>query len=216
MFSSLIALALAGPPERPVVVSPQAVETPTRAGSLLTPQATARVTDQPIVGSLVTVHVDEKTIAKVSAATNTNVTSNTSGSVDRAFGLVGRLKGQNDNLANDEGEGIGFSAGRAGDFDGSGDTSRDSSTQAVLTCEVIEVRADGVLRIWGYKAITANGETQYLEVEGLVREEDIDLNNIVPSARIARAEIHLTGEGVIDDRQEPGAATRVIDTVWPF
>ena len=47
-------------------------------------------------------------------------------------------------------------------------------------------------------------------------EEDIDLNNVVPSARIAQAEIQLTGSGVVDDRQEPGPATRVIDNFWPF
>lgn len=218
MFS-LIAMALAGPPQRPVIEQPEDFPEPTRSGSLLTPEATARVTDQPIVGSLVTVHIDEQTIARVQAETNTSVDSSTSGQVDSAFGLVGKWRDNSPALraeGGEDGAGVGFAAGREGEFTGTGDTSRNSNTQAVLTCEVIEIRQNGVLRIWGYKAITANGETQYLEVQGLVREEDIDLNNVVPSARIAQAEIQLTGSGVVDDRQEPGPATRVIDNFWPF
>ncbi len=216
-MSLLLSLALASPPQRPPVAEapPEAGEA--APGSLLSPAIEARITDRRAVGALVTVHVDEQTIARVEAQTNTSISSNQSGSVDRAFGLVGKWKQNNTTVVADSGDdGIGYGTTREGDFAGAGDTSRNSSTQAVLTCEVIEVLPGGRLRIWGYKAVTANGETQYLEVSGVVREEDIDLNNVVVSARMAEANIDLTGEGVVDDRQEPGAGTRIIDQLWPF
>ncbi len=212
----LISVSFAGPPERPVV-DYDPVANQAAPGSLLSPEVEARITERRSVGNLVTVQIDEKTIASVEAETKTSVTSTQDGSVDSAFGVVGQWRRDNPNMEHNQDDGgIGYATDRNGEFSGSGDTSRNSSTQAVITCEVIEVLPGGRLRIWGYKAVRANGETQYLEVSGVVREEDIDLNNVVVSARMAEANIELTGEGVIDDRQEPGVGTRVIDNLWPF
>ena len=114
------------------------------------------------------------------------------------------------------GDGIGVDVESGSGTSGKGDTSRNALTEAVLTCEVIEVLPGGRLHIWGYKTITANRETQYLVVDALVREEDIGLDNVVMSARLARATIEITGSGVVADKQVTGAGQRFFDHIWPF
>ena len=57
---------------------------------------------------------------------------------------------------------------------------------------------------------------QYLSVEGLVRQQDIGMDNIVGSDVIAEARITLDGLGVVDDKQRPGWMTRVMSWLYPF
>ncbi|MFQ5416755.1 MAG: flagellar basal body L-ring protein FlgH, partial [Myxococcota bacterium] len=88
--------------------------------------------------------------------------------------------------------------------------------RAVVTCRVLNVLPGGVFHIRGRRSLLVNNEEQFLTVEGLVRKEDISINNTVASASLAEAQLGLDGFGVIGERQHPGWLARVLDWIYPL
>jgi len=164
------------------------------------------------VGDLITVIVAESTSTSLQADTATERKSSIGAKLASLFGIATGVSNANANL---EG-GIGLGTEYESAFDGGGTTSRESSLEGMLTCKVIEVLPNGNLRIWGWKKVRSNRETQYLVLTGTVRPRDIQLDNTVESYLLAESEIENTGSGVIADKQGPGLGQRVVDRVWPF
>ena len=102
------------------------------------------------------------------------------------------------------------------DFKGKGDTNREGELIATITAKVVEVMPNGNLVLEARKELTINEETQILVLTGMVRPDDIAMNNIVMSNKIADAQVFYVGDGVIQDKQKPGWLVRGLDKVWPF
>ena len=68
----------------------------------------------------------------------------------------------------------------------------------------------------GRRTIVVNHELQLLTVEGLVRRDDIGIDNTVASTALAEARLTLDGVGVIDDKQRPPLFARFLDWFYPF
>ena len=102
------------------------------------------------------------------------------------------------------------------DFDGDGRTTREGSFTGVVTCRIVKVLPRGVFHVLGRRSIIVNHEEQVLTVEGLVRREDIGINNTVLSSNLAEARLAFDGRGVIDDKQRPGFVARMFDWLSPF
>jgi flagellar L-ring protein precursor FlgH len=132
--------------------------------------------------------------------------------VGAMLGLETSILAANPNM----GESIGIDLSGESQFAGGGTTNRGSKIEATLTCEVIEVKPNGNLRIWGWKEIRVNDETQYVVIQGIVRPRDIQMDNTVTSDLVAQAQIEITGSGVIADRESPSIGTRILDAIWPF
>jgi flagellar L-ring protein precursor FlgH len=165
------------------------------------------------VGDLITIIIEERTITKLTAETGTNRSSGMTGKMGSFFGLGKQITKNNEgNL----GGGLGYETASKHDFSGKGTTGRAGTLQGRLTCRVIEVKTNGNLRIWGYKQIRSNRETQYLVVEGLARPLDIQADNTIVSSLLAEARIEFNGSGVVGDKQGPGIVQRGMDHAWPF
>lgn len=102
------------------------------------------------------------------------------------------------------------------DFDGDGSTTREGSFHGVVTCRVLKVLPRGVFHIRGRRSIIVNHEEQVLTVEGLVRREDIGINNTILSSNLGEARLAFDGRGVIDDKQRPSVVARMMDWLYPF
>ena len=102
------------------------------------------------------------------------------------------------------------------DFKGKGDTNREGELIATITAKVVEVMPNGNLVLEARKELTINEERQILVLRGMVRPDDIAMNNMVMSNKIADAEVFYVGDGVIQDKQKPGWLVRGLDKVWPF
>ncbi|MFQ5427615.1 MAG: flagellar basal body L-ring protein FlgH [Thermodesulfobacteriota bacterium] len=167
------------------------------------------------VGDTVTVTIQEKTSATREATTSTSRVSSNDIAVKKLFGLPLKL-GMSDLL----GQGQPFSPEVASDydsaFDGSGTTKRSGQFKASLTARVVEVLGNGNLVIEGKKDTILNNEHQYLVLSGIIRPEDLSVNNSVDSTLISDARIEYSGRGVISDEQSPGWMMRILDNVWPF
>ncbi len=159
------------------------------------------------VGDLVTVDINEAMASQLSANTETDRESSVNSGITSFLGLQNRLGTTG---------GLSIEAGAGAAFDGSGSTGSEGRLQAHMTCTVVEVFANGNLRIHGNKEVMGNREVQTIELDGIIRPRDIRMDNTIESKFIANAQIHYTGEGVVSDKQGPGVAHRVLDVVTPF
>ncbi len=95
-----------------------------------------------------------------------------------------------------------------------GSTTRSSDLTAEMTVQIMEVLENGNLKINGTKSLRINDETQEIEVNGIVRPEDISPENTIESNYVADADISYDGRGVIGDRQREGIISRIMS--WIF
>jgi len=114
------------------------------------------------------------------------------------------------------GESIQLDVSGARDFEGTGTTSRGATASATITCEVVGGLTSGNCLVQGTKQVRANRGVQKWVLKGVVRPQDIQMDNTVTSDLLAQAQIEITGQGVVADPQGPGIGTRILDRVWPF
>ena len=157
------------------------------------------------VGDIVTINVVESATASNNAATKTGRTSGLEASWS---GVLSKIVG--DWVGSEQ------KVDFTNNFDGKGDTTRSSQLSAYITAQVIQVLPNGYLAIQGNRQVRVNNENQVINVQGVIRTEDINANNIILSTYISDAKIELIGQGAVSDKQRPGWLARILDWVWPF
>jgi len=95
------------------------------------------------------------------------------------------------------------------DFDSQGSTQRAGKFLAQITVTVLDVAANGELRVSGQQMLEINNEKQHIKLEGRVRPYDISGNSVL-STRLADAKISYLGDGDLADRQRPGWWMRLL------
>jgi flagellar L-ring protein FlgH len=163
-------------------------------------------------GDLITVKITESVATNLGATTETSRKSSTNSALRALLGAEKTLRKAHKRLP----EEVVIDVASEAAFRGAGATERSSEVAAVLTCEVIEVVPGGNLRVWGWKQVQVNRETQFVVLDGIVRPRDIQMDNTVSSELLAQAKIEITGDGVIADKQGPGWGARLLDFLWPF
>lgn len=180
------------------------------------------------VGDLVTVVILEQTQAEGDAKTETESERTLNGTIssDVGFqklvsspirGLLRIFGFDNPGTTIPEGTPVNVvESGMTNEFSGQGNTSRRGRFTGVITCRVIGVLPNGILHIRGRRSVVVNHEAQYISLEGLVRQEDLTIENQVLSNSVAEMRLAYDGLGVLDDKQRPGWMARVIDWIYPF
>ncbi len=103
------------------------------------------------------------------------------------------------------------------DFIGESDADQSNSLQGNITATVTDVLPNGNLVIRGEKWITLNKGEEFIRVSGMVRREDINLDNSVLSTRLANARLSYAGSGALADAGEMGWLSRFFNSaVWPL
>ncbi len=174
------------------------------------------------IGDIVTVKIDESAQAKNKANTATERSSGLEAGIDKLFGIedwwpneilpeVGSKWPKIDPFGSPSVKGS-----LKSDFAGDGETSRSGNLEAFITCRVVDVMANGNLKIVGTREVMVNHENQLIMLSGIIRPRDISDNNIILSTFISDAKIAYSGSGVVDDRQRPGWLANLLNNVWPF
>jgi flagellar L-ring protein precursor FlgH len=225
VLTSLVVLALAGcgtlssakyAPEAPIASPPLPPAPPPQDGSLWTGrQSNGLVADsRPTnVGDLVTISITETAKASEIANTNTSKDSGVKVGVNSLFGISLPMKAFSNKDLNVD-TALEGTVGNASN--GQGKTERQSSFTSYLTARVIQVLPNQNLMIQGRRHLRINNETEVVMLTGIVRPQDIDKNNIVPSTKVAEARMTISGVGVVSDKQKVGWFQRIFDHVWPF
>ncbi|MFH1810635.1 MAG: flagellar basal body L-ring protein FlgH [Pseudomonadota bacterium] len=165
-----------------------------------------------IPGDLVTVLIDEETLAERDAATELKREAQETASLRAFFGALGLLQANVPEVQLDPA----VDGQSQGSFDGRGSTSRREAVRATIPCTVRQVLEGGNLLIEGERAILVNHDEQRLYISGVIRPQDITPGNTVLSTRVVDAHIEFTGSGTVADRQRDGWLSRVMSWVWPF
>lgn len=173
------------------------------------------------LNDLVTIMVVENIAGSGTASTDTNRDSsadykitdffgmNLDFNLHNAFGIKDFYKGTNTFSPTVKGSG-------KSDFKGKGDTTREGKLIGTITARVMEVMPNGNLVLESRKEITINNEKQILILRGMIRPDDIAVDNTVLSSKVADAEVYFVGDGIIQEKQSPGWFVRILDKVWPF
>ncbi len=150
------------------------------------------------VGDVVTVIITERTLATNRARIATEKESKFSASGEEGTGALDFVPG------------FSFDATLGRGHDGQGVTERSGTIIGRMAAVVTEVLDNGNLVIRGEKEITINNEKETLILTGIVRPEDILMNNTVYSTNLANTSISYKGKGLVNSGSKPGIISRLI------
>lgn len=99
---------------------------------------------------------------------------------------------------------------------GTGTTEREEDIEMKVAAVITQVLPNGNFVIVGRQEVRVNFEKRVLEVAGVIRPEDISINNTIPYEQIAEARVAYGGKGQITDVQQPRYGQQVYDILFPF
>ncbi len=156
-------------------------------------------------GDLVTVLVDEYTLAAADRTTSASQKRSLDASLNGSFGsgaakataLTGALGSGMDN---------------ASQVDGS--AHHQDQMTAQITARVTKVEPGGLLRVEGRKVLRIDGHDQQIAVTGLIRSEDVSSDNLVDSSRLADARVEITSDKRLGEPKK-GILSKIAGMLWP-
>ncbi|MBT6121071.1 flagellar basal body L-ring protein FlgH [bacterium] len=161
------------------------------------------------VGDIVVINIIESSSAQHQASTRTRKESSVGTELLSAWDQVASALG-NENIRKEHELEI---AGKD-DYRGLGQTSRTSKVKAKVSAVVTEILESGNLFVVGEHKLKVNNEVETIRVSGIVRPNDIRIDNSVLSHQLAKAQVSVNGAGVVGSKQAPGVLTKVFN--WLF
>lgn len=184
----------------PAVLQAQAAVVPPPAEAAPPPTGRLSWTSDRLplrVGDLLTIVVDENTVAAERQSNVANNTRSQNASLD-ALPAPEDLRSV----------GIGYDA-RSNQ---TGRVERAGSLVSVLSVRVTALEANGIARIEGQKIVLVDGRRQEVLLTGVVRSEDVSAGNAILSSRIADAEITYKGKKL---GPSTGIFGKILGLLWP-
>ena len=99
---------------------------------------------------------------------------------------------------------------------GEGSVEREEEIRLRLAAVVTQLLPNGNMVVVGRQEVRVNFEKRILEFAGIIRPEDITVNNTIPYDKVAEARISYGGKGQITDMQQPRYGQQVYDVIFPF
>jgi flagellar L-ring protein precursor FlgH len=165
------------------------------------------------VGDILTVNIaigDEATIANTTTRART---ASENADLSRFLGFESKLE----NFLPDAVDPTDLvNAGSDSSSSGTGTVNRSESINLTVAAIVTDVLPNGNLVIQGQQEVRVNYEVRVLQVNGIVRPEDISNANTIHHTQIAEARISYGGRGQISDVQQPRYGQQVFDILFPW
>ena len=95
-----------------------------------------------------------------------------------------------------------------------GQATRQDRLAAEITVRVVEIAPSGLMRVEGGKTVIMDEHEQYVTLTGWVRPEDVTPQNVVESWRIADSRIEYRSEGKLG-KPRGGLLSRILGVIWP-
>jgi len=111
---------------------------------------------------------------------------------------------------------FGLSAKSGNKLNGKADYKDERSFVDSITVVVVDVLPNGNLVVLGTRSREIAGDTQTIEVSGIVQPIDIAFDNTIVSQRVANFRIFTKNAGVAEPYTRPGWLGRIFDVIWPF
>ncbi|MAS87976.1 MAG: flagellar basal body L-ring protein [Micavibrio sp.] len=101
-------------------------------------------------------------------------------------------------------------------YKGDGQIERKEEVSVTLAAMVSQKLPNGNLIIHGRQELLVNFEKRIIQIDGVIRPEDISVDNTIPYDKVAQARIVYGGEGQITDAQQPRYGQQLYDIIYPF
>jgi flagellar L-ring protein precursor FlgH len=101
-------------------------------------------------------------------------------------------------------------------FKGEGTIDREEKIQMKLAAIVTQILPNGNMVIEGRQEVRVNYEKRILELAGVIRPQDITIDNAISYDKVAEARVSYGGKGQITDVQQPRYGQQVYDVLFPF
>lgn len=99
---------------------------------------------------------------------------------------------------------------------GSGTIDREEKIEMKIAALVTQILPNGNMVIHGNQETRVNFEKRILQIDGVIRPEDITVENTISYEKIAEARMGYGGEGQITDMQQPRYGQQLYDVIFPF
>jgi flagellar L-ring protein precursor FlgH len=165
------------------------------------------------IGDVITVLIDIKDEAELDNTTQRTRTSTEGAGLDALLGYEQSLNRVLPQAVN---------SGNLAQFDsssnhrGSGSIEREDEITMRMAALITQVLPNGNMVIHGKQEVLVNYEKRILAIDGVIRPEDIGVQNTVSYDQIAEARIIYGGEGQISDMQQPRYGQQIYDVIFPF
>jgi flagellar L-ring protein FlgH len=111
---------------------------------------------------------------------------------------------------------VSVNASGEGSFDGKGAAQQSNQLNGAISVTVAAVYPNGTMLVRGEKNLTLNRGDEQIRISGIVRYADVDLDNTVPSTRVADAKITYAGTGEIARASRQGWLSHFFSILSPF
>lgn len=101
-------------------------------------------------------------------------------------------------------------------FTGNGSIEREEEITLQLAALITQVLPNGNFAIHGKQEVRVNYEKRIIAIDGVIRPEDVSIDNTISYEKIAEARIAYGGEGHISDVQQPRYGQQLYDVIFPF
>ncbi len=172
------------------------------------------------VGDIITVMIDitdEATLENESARSRTN---SEDANLSRLLGMEQDIDAFVPEAVNDATTGLLnpdlATFGSNSSSSGNGSTEREEEIKIEMASIITQILPNGNMVISGRQEVRVNFEKRILQVDGVIRPEDISTQNTIDHNRIAEARIIYGGEGQLTDVQQPRYGQQLYDIIFPF
>jgi len=101
-------------------------------------------------------------------------------------------------------------------FKGTGTVERSDEFTARMQGEVVDVKPNGNLVIQARSNTVTDDERQYFVVSGIIRAQDVSIDNTVLSSQMYDLDIKKTHEGTVREGTRRGWLPKLLDALRPF
>lgn len=166
------------------------------------------------VGDILTVKVDVTDAADLKNETNISRTASDTMGMPSVFGLESEIAGKI--LPDSFNPATALSTSTNMGHDGKGEVNRSEAINTDIAAMIIQKLPNGNLVIKGSQQILVDNEMREMNVQGIIRPEDIASDNSITHDKIADARITYGGKGESSDIQAPRYGQQLMDIISPF
>lgn len=154
------------------------------------------------IGDVLTVRLEEANKGEYKANTNTDKKASLNYPVPTVFGQVVPAMAIQTNTEQK--------------FDGAGNSDQSDKLTGRMSVTVMNVLPNGDLAVQGETWLTINQGQKYIQLTGIVRQQDIEPDNVVSSNRIASAQITYGARGQAGYASNGGLITKLFNRFYPY
>jgi flagellar L-ring protein precursor FlgH len=166
------------------------------------------------VGDILTVVIDIENEAELDSSSSRSRAASDDAGINALGGFENYLDAK---LLPDGGDPANLAGVTSGSStNNSGSTGSEDDVELRIAAVVSQILPNGNMVIAGRQEVRVNFEKRILEIAGVIRPEDISIENSIPYDKIAEARIGYGGKGFISDVQQPRYGQQIFDILLPY